>query len=285
MAATFDESPEVYSSSDLPEVYHQPRSQPWSPQQTAASTYASTTAPKPEDSQYYDQSSSVVVQNGTPYPPAPSENKNKKIVCGCSLVVLVLSLIIAALSAAVIGLAAGTGISAKNYNDANTKLDALSSSYSSLRNAASTAADATTAGSETATSSAASSSETVETARSESDITNGCSDARDNTTGEPYDSNFFGNTTYTMYCNKNAPNDPLFSLFTADFSGCMEACTAWNGYNTTRETCEAVSFIPGWASVPSAATANTPGDCYLKPGPQSRTKLDDAVDCHAAIAE
>ncbi|KPM39813.1 hypothetical protein AK830_g6728 [Neonectria ditissima] len=291
MAATFDQSPEVYSSSDLPEVYHQSRPQPehhqpWSPQHTVASTYSSNTQPKPEDAQYYDHNSSVVGHNGTPYPPAPSEKKSKKIVCGCSLVVLVLSLIIAALSAAVIGLAAGTGISTKNYNDANAKLDALRISYSSLQDAATTAAaDSSTAGSQTATSSAASSSETGDVTRTESDITNGCSDAKDKTTGTTYDSNFYANTTYTMYCSKNAPNDPLFSLFTADFSGCMEACTAWNGYSSTNGTCKGVSFIPGWSSVPSAATANTPGDCYLKPGPQSRTKLDDAVDCHAAIAD
>lgn len=93
-----------------------------------------------------------------------SGNKRRGGICGCTTIVFVLSVIIAILSAAVIGLAAGTGVAASNYNDANSKLEAMSSSYSSLQNAAAT-------GTTTATASGASS-----TSTSYSNITNGCSD-------------------------------------------------------------------------------------------------------------
>lgn len=46
------------------------------------------------------------------------------MICGCSLLTFVLSCIIALLSAAVIGLAAGTGIEASRANDAVHKLAA-----------------------------------------------------------------------------------------------------------------------------------------------------------------
>lgn len=52
-------------------------------------------------------------------PPAPTKNRT---VCGCSLLVFILSCIIALLSAAVIGLAAGTGIEAQRANDAISQL-------------------------------------------------------------------------------------------------------------------------------------------------------------------
>lgn len=54
----------------------------------------------------------------------PKSGGKGRMICGCSLLTFVLSCIIALLSAAVIGLAAGTGIEASRANDAVTKLAA-----------------------------------------------------------------------------------------------------------------------------------------------------------------
>ncbi|KAK2605945.1 hypothetical protein QQS21_003671 [Conoideocrella luteorostrata] len=259
----YDDSPEV-APDTLPQVYHAPPPPPQPQQQTSWQQQ-----PKPETSLYDSNTSS----------PTSPPKKGRGLVCGCSLLVLVLSVVIAILAMAVIGLAAGTGVASSKYNDAITQLNALSSSYSALQGSATV--PATTTGKGTATSSGA-----KPTATSKSDITNGCSNDNENVSGTIYQSNFFNNASYTMYCNRNAPKDPLFSLFTADFSGCIEACTAWNNYNSTKKGCTAVSFIPPWTSIASALSVNAPGDCYLKPGPQTKTGLEVASvkdGAHAAI--
>ncbi|KAF7558205.1 hypothetical protein G7Z17_g33 [Cylindrodendrum hubeiense] len=267
----FDKSPEAAFPSDAPEVYHPPlraiddslalvkEDYPLGHSAAAASTYAGT---------YYQ-------------PVPPSTRGGKRFHCGCSLAVLILSIIIAILSITVIGLAAGTGIATNNYNDANQKLEALSSSYDSLATATGSSATASDS-SATATSSSAESTSTNYSA-----LTNGCSDTDETTTGVTYTSKFFDNATYIMYCNKDAQNNPLFSLFTGDFDGCMEACTAWNTYSATNATaCRAVSFIPFWANITDARNGNSAGDCWLKPGPQSKGNLTTpniGTECHAAI--
>lgn len=96
----------------------------------------------------------------------------------------------------------------------------------------------------------------------------------------------FGKPRFTMYCNKDASNTPFYSLFTADFNGCMSACASWNSYNASNSVCEAVSFIPLWSDLVAAVKGKAPGDCYLKPGPQSVQKLQTpniGTECHAAI--
>jgi hypothetical protein len=109
---------------------------------------------------------------------APTDSGKRRkgaVCCGCSLLVFVLSVIIAILSVAVIGLAAGTGVAASNYNDANSKLEAVKASYSSLLNTE-----------PTATSSGGSA---VPTPSGFNSITNGCSDPNENTSGETYKPN------------------------------------------------------------------------------------------------
>lgn len=91
-----------------------------------------------------------------------------------------------------------------------------------------------------------------------------------------------------MYCNRDALNTPFYSLFTADFDGCMDACASWNSYNNTNSTCEGVSFIPLWSIMEFAVEGEAPGDCYLKPGPQSKKGLNVpniGTECHAAILD
>lgn len=206
--------------------------------------------------------------------------KGKRVVCGCSLVVFVLALIIAFLAAAVVGLAAGTGVVASNYNDANSKLDALKESYSSLQ---ATATGNSGTKTKTTTVTATASATDAANTPTLSELTNGCSDKNERTTGSTYNANFFDKSTFTMYCNANAPGDPIYSLFTESFDGCMEACNEWNAYNSTTDNCSGLSFIPGWGTVAGGVKANAPGSCYLKTGSIPSSEIGDATDCHAAL--
>ena len=96
----------------------------------------------------------------------------------------------------------------------------------------------------------------------------------------------FGKPHFTMYCNKDTINPTMLSVFAPDFNGCMDACAAWNYYNTTKGDCVAVSFIPAWGNIAVAVAGGAPGDCYLKPGPQTKANLSTpniGTECHAAI--
>lgn len=199
MSSQHDDFPEVAVGHDLPEAYVQsPPETVWSPQPSIAPTYVS----QPQSA--YPQS--AYGQNGQytdPLKPgsatgagvpvggmmsheasysAPDSTDPEKTtpaaaatVCGISLVLL-LSIIIAILSAAVIGLAAGTGVAANNYNNANTKLRAMSSSLA--------AAQAKNTGTPTSSSS----SSTTSAATDWNSITNGCSDNPGDVTGLTYTS-------------------------------------------------------------------------------------------------
>lgn len=97
----------------------------------------------------------------------------------------------------------------------------------------------------------------------------------------------FGKPHFTMYCDKDTINNSLLSVFATNFNGCMDACAAWNSYNTTTKgACVAVSFIPSWSILANAVSGGAPGDCYLKPGPQTKANLrtpNIGTECHAAI--
>ncbi|PTB75954.1 hypothetical protein M440DRAFT_1423038 [Trichoderma longibrachiatum ATCC 18648] len=308
MAPTYDDAPQLAEGHDLPEAYvsHPHAEQVWSPQPSIAPTYISqpsTVAYSNNNETYPDANAGVYGTTGpysdaakgaavggvggvtgapaggdAAYAAAPPEStvppgkKTAATVCGISLVLL-LSIIIAILSAAVIGLAAGTGVATKNYNDAHSQLQVLSSSLAVAQ------AEATG----TPTASAPLPSGTPDF----NNITNGCSDDPDSVTGNIYTSKFFGKPHFTMYCNKDTVNPSMFSVFAPDFNGCMDACAAWNSYNkTTKGSCVAVSFIPAWSSVAVAVAGNAPGDCYLKPGPQTKANLTDpniGTECHAAL--
>ncbi len=56
------------------------------------------------------------------FPPTEQPREPSRRICGCSTLVLILSALVAALSIAVIGLAAGTGIQATRANKAESKL-------------------------------------------------------------------------------------------------------------------------------------------------------------------
>jgi len=280
MVAQYDEGPEL-APQNFPEVaadqthtssphygYQQPYPPPKTEPYTEGSTYAGTA---PATSPYTAAASPFSQHVATD--PDPSTKRSKGVICGCSLLVFILSCIIALLSAAVIGLAAGTGVEANRASDATNKLAALSSSVSSA------------APTKTVTT-------VIPSATSFNDIDNGCSNNPDGVSGTGYTSTSFGNVNFTIYCNRDAPGDPFMSLYTADIDTCIDACAAYSMYtprffgNNKNTTCGGVSFIPLWANKINATTGNAPGDCYLKPTPQNVSGLavpNIGTECHAAI--
>ncbi|KAK1985770.1 hypothetical protein LZ30DRAFT_685861 [Colletotrichum cereale] len=269
MASQYDEGPELAPQNQYPEVYHAPQqSQPGTPHPAPVTPF------KHEDSTYGKYSVSAADQSaygGAQYQPDGSQKKRKTI-CGCTFLVFLLSLVIAVLAAAVIGLAAGTGVEASRANQALDKLAALEAS-------------GTTGGSATTTVTVTGPSAT---ATGFASITNNCSN-NDDTTNQTYTTDFFGKKTFVQFCNSNAPNPPLMSLFTANFDNCMDACAAFSNYEpgfNGNATCEGVSFIPLWTTRDAAVEGKAPGNCYLKPGPQTRGGLQTpniGTECHAAI--
>ncbi|KAH6631720.1 hypothetical protein F5144DRAFT_229729 [Chaetomium tenue] len=266
--------------------YQQPQpyySQPYDPPAVPAPKPDHPAAPTPPSS-YGGQtvaspfSAAAQPAGAQPEPPA----RTGRTIFGCSVLVFILSCIIAILSAAVIGLAAATGIEAQRASSASASLDALSAS---LASGASATASATGAASTAV-----------------GIIDDGCSSDPSSVDGTLYTSfSLLGALKFTRYCNKDAPNPPLLSLFTANFGTCMDACAAYTKYvpatssdsdgggNTTADAdtiCQAVSFIPAWTNKLTAERGGAPGNCYLKGGPQNETGLnvpEIGVDCHAAI--
>jgi len=177
MAAQYDQAPEV-APQNYPEValqnhaasphyaYQQPYQHPKPEGYSDASTYAGT-APSTSP---YTATASPHAQHAM-LGPDPTAKRSRRVPCGCSLLVFILSCIIAVLSAAVIGLAAGTGVEANRANDATTKLAALSASVSS---AAATATKTSTTAAPTAT--------------PWNDIDKGCTSDPDGVTGTRYTS-------------------------------------------------------------------------------------------------
>ncbi|KAF3350584.1 hypothetical protein VD0002_g4573 [Verticillium dahliae] len=270
-------APEVVQQS-IPEVYH--------PQSAVSPSYhAHSQAPdptgspiKPEPATLHPGYTSSPVGDNHSQVTSP---KAKRTFCGCTILVLILSIIIAALSAAVIGLAVGTGVQTNRANDAKEKLNALS-------------AEAAAAGPATTTVTV---SEAVPTETSFSAITHGCSDEKDATSGTDYTTHFSDKVTFTMFCNSNAPPyAPLLALAVPDFDRCMDACASYTKYikgtfesdsDSVNATCTAVSFIPAWTSKEEAINANAEGNCYLKSGQQRRSALEPVKpgpgETHAAI--
>lgn len=157
-------APEVAPSRDTAEVYYPPA------QQSGLGSpydYSSNTTSKPDNYHYYTQNHDpAAIASPYGYSVSPENHQppgRRRTICGCSALVFMLSAIIAFLSAAVIGLAAGTGIFATKYNDAHSKV-----------------ADGSSA---TTTSSATSPTSTDFSAN-----TMGCADHADSTDGDEYKS-------------------------------------------------------------------------------------------------
>ncbi|KAI1081595.1 hypothetical protein F5B20DRAFT_48892 [Whalleya microplaca] len=282
MAPRYDEAPEVALHS-YPEVHHPPAvpevalygnqtpSTPLKPEERTISPGYVPVAGNTGSSTYgYDHQSAYDT-----IPPSDQARGSKRV-CGCSALVFILSIIIAVLSVAVIGLAAGTGVEASRANDAESRLAAMSASAS-------------------ATTSAPTSTSTMF-----SNIDKGCSTNSAGVTGTTYSSQWFNRPTFKIYCNSNAPNNPLQSLFVGNFDDCIDACASYTYYvpsdfsnsstsNNNNATCAGISFIPLWTNRTSAQEGGAPGNCYLKPGPQNQTGLENpnigGSAVHAAILQ
>ncbi|KAI1208400.1 uncharacterized protein F4807DRAFT_150827 [Annulohypoxylon truncatum] len=206
--------------------------------------------------------------------PPTEQGKAHKRILGCSILVFTLSVIIAILSAAVIGLAAGTGVEANRANDAEARLASMTSSPTTVTVTAPTS-----------------------TSSGFSNIDKGCSTNSASVTGSTYTSQFFDRPAFKIYCNSDAPNNPLSSLFVGDFDDCIDACASYSFYipsdfsnnaTSNNATCAGVSFIPAWTNRTFAVEGNAPGNCYLKPGPQNETALNNpniGSAVHAAILD
>ncbi|KAJ2996649.1 hypothetical protein NUW58_g910 [Xylaria curta] len=191
-------------------------------------------------------------------PPGEQSKKTLRRVCRYPVLIIGLSAIIIILAAAVIGLAAGTGIQTHRAGDAESKLAALLSNRSN--------------------------------------IDRGCSANPDSVTATQYTSDFYSRPTFKIFCNSDAPNPPLQSFFVGNFDDCIDACASYSAYtagnfprisSSGNFTCSAVSFIPSWTNRTEALAKNAPGNCYLKPGPQNPAAFTrpNGQAVHAAILQ
>ncbi|KAK9422495.1 hypothetical protein SUNI508_00358 [Seiridium unicorne] len=285
MAPRYDEAPEVAPHA-LPEVHHPPAAPELSPYgQQQLPLQQIHTPIKREDSNLhnggYPPTTATTTAYGynqpSPYAgtyPEPVRRSKSGTICGCTLLVFILSTIIALLSAAVIGLAAGTGVEASRANDAEASLSAIKAG----------GAAATT----TVTAPAAASTGDFNA------LDRNCTSNSNGVTGTTYTSSFFNDATYTIYCNQDTPNTPLQSLFVGNFDDCMDACSSYSDYmpsnfpnsTATNSTCAGVSFIPAWTNRTTAVDGTAPGNCYLKPGVLNSTSLyspTSGEETHAGI--
>ncbi|KAI1775062.1 hypothetical protein F4818DRAFT_59732 [Hypoxylon cercidicola] len=288
MPPRYDEAPEL-APHNFPEVHHPPsvpevsygQHTPATPIKPEALINPSLTHPVPP--------TYAAIENTSPSPYqydhhsgygtlAISEpERAPRRILGCTVLVFILSLIIAILSVAVIGLAAGTGVEASRANDAESRLAAMSASGGSPTTVTVTAPTSTPTGF--------------------SNVDKGCSTNSAGVTGSTYTSQFYNRDTYRIYCNSDAPNAPLSSLFVANFDDCIDACASYSFYipmdfstNSTsgNATCAGVSYIPAWTNRTVAFDGDAPGNCYLKPGPQNQTALNNpniGSAVHAAILD
>ncbi|KAI1330985.1 hypothetical protein F5Y16DRAFT_321655 [Xylariaceae sp. FL0255] len=213
----------------------------------------------------YDQHSSHPAHEMVP--PIETRTKQSRQLWGCSSLVLVLSIAVAILLASTIGLAAGTAVQTNRANSAESKLTQLMSNTANQTNQTSNAATA---------------------------IDGGCLTNPNGVSGSNYTSNYSNNKpTYTIFCNNNAPNPPLLSLFVGTLYDCIDACALYTAYipgnypnytNPANGTCSGVSFVPAWTNRTAAQVDNAPGNCYLKPGPQNTTALTAGEGPDAVIA-
>lgn len=199
-----------------------------------------------------------------------------------------LSCAIAILFAAVIGLAASTGVENIRANDNEKRAAALNASLAAAEAAAASAT--ATAATVTITM------DSNPSATSFPVLTNGCSDDPKGTTGKNYTSfPLLGSQTFTMACNKDTIHAPLMGLFVSNFQTCMDACSSYSrsvpnsfggATGNVNATCGAVSFIPLWTVQDKALAGGAPGNCYLKPGPMGLADLKTAnigTECHSAV--
>ncbi|KAL8382890.1 hypothetical protein RB595_006591 [Gaeumannomyces hyphopodioides] len=256
----------------------------------AKPTYPPVSSPPPTTaySPYQASHANLASENGGGGASGGEEKRRggngDRTVCGCTLIVFVLSVIIAVLAAGVIGLAAGTGIQASMANEANDKYQRLQASVSA---AGLLAPSSTGSAPASASSTSCPKPETVV-------IDNGCASNPSSVSGQSYTSfKLLSLATYTMQCNRDVNGTVLYSLFASDFNTCMDSCSGYTKYATdyfgttnVNATCAGVSFIPLWTNKTTALAGGAPGNCYLKRGPLEKKAFVTAnagTPVHGAI--
>lgn len=172
----------VHNPSDhLPQVYDAAHST------HSGYPYASYTSPSIDVPPPFERNDSQIqtpplnkesAQDPVPASTAVSEREKKSRICGCPVIVFVLITALAVAVAAVIGLAAGVGVAVKKSNDSDAKLNALRESYAAVSSGA-----AATAATVTVTSTAPASTDV-----DQEELTSGCSNKKDTTSGTVYTS-------------------------------------------------------------------------------------------------
>ncbi|KXX78127.1 hypothetical protein MMYC01_200863 [Madurella mycetomatis] len=196
--------------------------------------------------------------------------------------VLMLSILVGILAAAVIGLAAATGVMAKRVSDAeslNAQLGLVETCPPPTTTTTTTTTTATALGSPI----------TVAV----DDITNGCAAENEKISGTTYTTELYGKVTFARYCNLETRHFPFYALAAASFEACLDACAAWSqvgpnlmGADNINATCAGAHFVPLWSNKTEALRRNARGNCFLKPGPQSRGALKSpsmGTTCHSGI--
>ncbi|KAH6640178.1 hypothetical protein F5144DRAFT_87683 [Chaetomium tenue] len=201
--------------------------------------------------------------------------------------VLILSILVGVLAAAVVGLATATGLMAKRANDAETanlSQNAVDGTFSTVTTTATTTTTATVI----AVSGTASPVPII-------DLSNGCGDKNEKISGTTYTTQIFGKVSYVRYCNAQLKQFPIYGMLTLDFEACMDACAAWSskgreilGKDNPNAICGGVRFVPAWTNRTLAWATNARGNCFLHKSPQTVDDLQDPdlkdkVPCHAAI--
>ncbi|EHA54920.1 hypothetical protein MGG_01729 [Pyricularia oryzae 70-15] len=225
--------------------------QPWSSPQTSYNGAQGSDRGYDSHNGTYAGSTMVFNPEKTHMELPAAEKIKKKTLCGCSVIVFILSVIIAVLIGAVVGLASGTGIQTARFNEANDKLQSLEASM------ASKSFPTGTGNAPAATTTAV--------------IDNGCSSNPTAVNGKDYTAfELLGSTIFTMRCGKDVNAPVLMSLFVPDFNSCMDSCSSWTTYaprmfgSNDNTTCTGVSFIPLWTNKTIALKGGAPGNCYLK---------------------
>ncbi|KAK8042476.1 hypothetical protein PG994_012959 [Apiospora phragmitis] len=285
MAPRYDEAPETVPPA-IPE-YHPPPTAPevtinhgYVPQQPSPPVF------KREDSIMYNNYPGYAMSpmglpstqnyDTTGYGSLPSDlgarRKKEHTILGCSVVVFVLAVIIAILSAAVIGLAAGTGVEANRANTAESDLAALRANMTNSSSSSSGAAG----GSYDAITGAARQIRLGFQGRLILLNSSTCHHTRLRATRKHQWARCKGSSSPTSTtASTRAPAIP--STRRRNFA---------NTTSNRNKTCSGVTFVPGWTDRETALDGSAPGNCYLKPGPQSKSKLtipNNGQETHSAF--
>ncbi|KAK4148350.1 hypothetical protein C8A00DRAFT_19811, partial [Chaetomidium leptoderma] len=204
--------------------------------------------------------------------------------------VLILSIIVGVLAAAVVGLAAATGVMAKRANEAQSA-NAQLAVDGTCPPVTATTTTTTTATAIMTSPDGTSSPIAVEVV----DISNGCDDKNQRVTGTTYTTPIFNKITFVKYCHSQPKQFPIYGMISPTFEDCMDACAAWTyrgrsvvGQKNANAVCGGVRFVPAWRNKTVAYHINARGNCFLQAAPQTKQDLEtpalsQGVTCHAAV--